>query len=522
MGCSKSQHLQSLLPKGNNNNPQYNQHNNKTNSLKMLPKGKAFILKRINKSDNKTDPLKNQVEIFVKVNGNTQNLQIKLQIKELGIIKDLGSTEFSNDTSGEYWFHTTFLVDYFFEIEQFITVSVNRGKYKLDSKEMPLGKIIGSKGNKFNFNIQDISIEISAKKVINEKQNIEFKLSNKGFNCNSTYYILSNKNDGTNWRKVYKSEDKQPNSFFDPVEIEVSALCLGDFSKRILVQMVDSRNGEIIDFADFSVNEYIDNNILKFTKGTICPVTVCVKKAMDFLDYIQMGMQINLVVGVDFTASNGDPNKSNSLHYISNQQNEYEQSMKKCGNIVSYYDHDQKFPLLGFGAIPKGFSNVEHVFPLNFNYNGSPEVSSIDEMLSVYRNAIKNVQLYGPTNFAPLIKSTINLCQNSGENNYVILMIVTDGSITDLDDTISQVIIASRLPMSIIIIGVGKADFSSMEQLDGDDFPLSNSTGIVERDIVQFVEFRKFQHNSEKLAEEVLKEVPRQVEDYYRSRKIFN
>ena len=42
--------------------------------------------------------------------------------------------------------------------------------------------------------------------------------------------------------------------------------------------------------------------------------------------------------------------------------------------------------------------------------------------------------------------------------------------------------------MSIIIIGVGNADFGLMEQLDGDDAALKNSRGIrAERDIVQFV-----------------------------------
>jgi hypothetical protein len=33
----------------------------------------------------------------------------------------------------------------------------------------------------------------------------------------------------------------------------------------------------------------------------------------------------------------------------------------------------------------------------------------------------------------------------------------------DLQDTIDQIVIASDLPVSIIIVGVGDADFSSME-----------------------------------------------------------
>ena len=43
----------------------------------------------------------------------------------------------------------------------------------------------------------------------------------------------------------------------------------------------------------------------------------------------------------------------------------------------------------------------------------------------------------------------------------------------------------SKLPCSIIIVGLGDADFSSMEELDGDDGVLRGSDGVrCERDIV--------------------------------------
>ena len=62
------------------------------------------------------------------------------------------------------------------------------------------------------------------------------------------------------------------------------------------------------------------------------------------------------------------------------------------------------------------------------------------------------------------------------------------GAITDMDATINTIVRASSLPLSILIIGVGNADFGSMTQLDGDDARLTNATGRpVERDIVQFV-----------------------------------
>lgn len=69
----------------------------------------------------------------------------------------------------------------------------------------------------------------------------------------------------------------------------------------------------------------------------------------------------------------------------------------------------------------------------------------------------------------------------------------------------------SELPCSIIIVGVGNADFSAMEALDGDDGVLRDSSGRkAQRDIVQFVEFNASMARGD-LAEQVLKEVPPQV-----------
>ena len=60
----------------------------------------------------------------------------------------------------------------------------------------------------------------------------------------------------------------------------------------------------------------------------------------------------------------------------------------------------------------------------------------------------------------------------------------------DVRDTLVE---ASALPMSLIIVGVGDANFKDMNILDGDDGVLKSTRGEpVKRDIVQFVPFREF------------------------------
>ena len=79
--------------------------------------------------------------------------------------------------------------------------------------------------------------------------------------------------------------------------------------------------------------------------------------------------------------------------------------------------------------------------------------------------------------------------------------------------------------MSIIIVGVGEEDFSAMETLDGDEKALSSGGIKASRDIVQFVELRKFlsgphSWNKEALAKEVLAEIPDQLVKWMLSRGI--
>ena len=64
-------------------------------------------------------------------------------------------------------------------------------------------------------------------------------------------------------------------------------------------------------------------------------------------------------------------------------------------------------------------------------------------------------------------------------------MILTDGCIHDMRVTIDQIVEASSLPLSIIIVGIGDADFSNMEILDADEFDLVDSQlKPADRDIV--------------------------------------
>lgn len=257
--------------------------------------------------------------------------------------------------------------------------------------------------------------------------------------------------------------------------------------------------------------------------GIVCVKTCRVETEYSFLDYVMGGCQINFTVGVDFTGSNGDPSSPDSLHYLSpSGVNEYLTALWSVGSVVQDYDSDKLFPAFGFGAqVPPNWQ-VSHEFALNFNPS-NPYCAGIQGIVDAYRQALPQVRLYGPTNFAPIINHVARFAAQAAQqrtaSQYYVLLLLTDGAVTDVEATCEAVVQASKLPMSVIIVGVGGADFEIMEQLDADGGPLRTHRGeAATRDIVQFVPYRRFQNAPrETLAQTVLAEVPTQLVSYFKA-----
>lgn len=200
------------------------------------------------------------------------------------------------------------------------------------------------------------------------------------------------------------------------------------------------------------------------------------KKRHSFLDFIFGGCEIGLSIAIDFTLSNGAPTHPESLHSVNLNKNEYLKAIKSVGDILQYYDHDKQIPTLGFGAaIPPYINRADHCFALNGDIF-HPECDGMDGVITAYKNAIKKVELYGPTHFGGVLEMITDMTESmqvtQSNQKYNILLIITDGVINDLQASIDNIVRASRLPLSIIIVGVGSADFSAMDQLDADEIPL--------------------------------------------------
>lgn len=75
------------------------------------------------------------------------------------------------------------------------------------------------------------------------------------------------------------------------------------------------------------------------------------------------------------------------------------------------------------------------------------------------------VSRYGPTIFSDIISAACAPARTvvtQQRQEYSLLFILTDGVIADMQQTIDQIVGASHLPLSVVIVGIGGEDFSKM------------------------------------------------------------
>uniref|UniRef100_A0A2K6ESC8 Copine 5 n=1 Tax=Propithecus coquereli TaxID=379532 RepID=A0A2K6ESC8_PROCO len=475
-----------------------------------------------------------------------------------------------------------FIVDYFFEEKQNLRFDL----YDVDSKSpdlskhdflgqafCTLGEIVGSPGSRLEKPLTDRptsrlpcpggvpgkkcgTIILSAEELSNcrDVATMQFcanKLDKKDFFGKSDPFLVfyRSNEDGT-FTICHKTEvvKNTLNPVWQTFSIPVRALCNGDYDRTIKVEVYDWDRDGSHDFigefttsyrelargqSQFNIYEVVNpKKKMKKKKyvnsGTVTLLSFAVESECTFLDYIKGGTQINFTVAIDFTASNGNPSQSTSLHYMSPYQlNAYALALTAVGEIIQHYDSDKMFPALGFGAKLPPDGRVSHEFPLNGNQE-NPSCCGIDGILEAYHRSLRTVQLYGPTNFAPVVTHVARSAAAVQDGSqYSVLLIITDGVISDMAQTKEAIVNAAKLPMSIIIVGVGQAEFDAMVELDGDDVRISSRGKLAERDIVQFVPFRDYVDRTgnhvlsmARLARDVLAEIPDQLVSYMKAQGI--
>ena len=390
------------------------------------------------------------------------NSEIKVPIKEiLKVNKNLDFEEKINN----------------FDNNEIININYDAPKNQENDKFIKLHFESENKNNEINNNIANITY------TIQKENNILFKSSV----CNESNI---------------KKSDKIPLKILEP-EFEISFYNNYFDENKFIIQTNDLQKGILKNINLPGIN-------MKNIK-----ISSIETKKTSFVKLRKEGLNLDLSIAIDFTSSNGYPNSKFSLHYTNNGFiNNYEKAIRANYNIISSYNDNDKYNVYGFGAIYK------KKFLKCFNLNKNEEkISGIENIIKSYKNIKKEIIFSGGTYFSPVIdKINEELKKNINNKNlnYHILLIISDGIVEDINDIIDSVLESSKLPLSIIIIGVGYSVENDMKRLNGEYGKLISSKGeILEKDIIQYVHFNDYADNIEKLTDAVLKNIPEQISDYY-------
>eukprot|EP01040_Poterioochromonas_malhamensis_P007719 gene7719-8337_t len=468
------------------------------------------------------------------------------------------------------------VVEFLFQVQQLYVIKVfsadgskdlnDESKHRLIGEAVfELSPLLATSGSRVtlplvqkgeNRDLGNVTIRAEAKADTRDLFCVTFSannLSNKeGFFSKSDPFIVFLRcNEDSSYSKVWESS-VVPNSLnprWSQAKIPMSTLCNGDIHRPLRIEIYDhERNGKHVfmgQINEISVASLLESrnvrlNVIEpikqaksrtYVNSGILQADDCsIEKHYSFTQYIQGGLEIGLVVAIDFTGSNGDARLADSLHYIhptGERLNEYETAIISVGKILETYDTDKMYPVYGFGARLKNETGqfeavAQHCFPV---YGGGVEVHGVDGILQAYRDAVKNVLFSGPTLFGPLLNTVAATVEGKGctqeSQKFTVLLILTDGVINDMEATMRTLIRASGLPLSVVIVGVGSADFNEMKRLDSDSGLLTFNRETAIRDIVQFVPFRAVAaQGTSVLAQELLAEIPTQIINFLEGKKI--
>lgn len=490
------------------------------------------------------------------------------RILETGQTHLVGATEtiISNQNPD---FHETFEIDFVFEKEQKFRVEIwhmessGSDGYCVGNANFTLGDIVGSQYNMKILKIEKNGSDAGKCVVRIDQQNdekkfeivMDFQVLNvpkAGFFASLNTFVkiykrrltkaqkMNRENQDLNyedipaseWLLVHKTENikETENPDFKEIKIKGSKLSDNDFNLPLKFEIMKYKlNGSHYTIGKTFCNlndlvipgKSLAVRMLKPKKGNMNLVFKEFRQnqVFHFVDYLEGGLNITQLVGIDFTASNKIPTDPESLHYINpSRLNDYQRSILSVGEILEKYNHTGLIPCYGFGAKMPGHNKAVHIFPLTKDIT-QPCYRSFRDLFTGYQNIINEITFSGPTYFAPLLREINAYAKRNYEINpfnYSIYLLLTDGIIQDMPETIDCIVEGSFLPLSIIIIGIGNANFDNMVVLDGDDYGLTDSNGRVwMRDIVQFVPFGEFEGDAIMLREQVLEEIPEQVTSFY-------
>ena len=416
---------------------------------------------------------------------------------------------------------------------------------KLGSVETTLETIMGGKNQTFvadlysekKIDFFSTVKELSGKLIIRAEQGDEdvnrimwqwsgVKLMNTGgwFSKSNPFLKFLKMNSEEKYVEAHETDfiKHDLNPAWDPFQIGDAKLC-SDHTQNFRIECWDFvKNGEdhyigdcetSLDLIKSGARDFELHNPKKGSHiGTLHLKEFHMEPILRFVDYLRGGIKLKFAIAIDYTASNGHPDKHGSLHSLTDQSsNEYDNGLKSVVPFMLKYAPNESVSLYGFGGCPHK-DQISHFFPLNGD-SQSPQVQGISAILATYKKSLSEVEQSNPKLLTPLIQEICKLYEEVREtkgDEYLILTILVNGQIDDMQETADALAYASGLPLSIVIIGVGQHTFSDTKGQYAGELKTPRS-------LVHFEAFRKYASKQDDLVHSAYGKVSDQLVEYMKS-----
>lgn len=154
-----------------------------------------------------------------------------------------------------------------------------------------------------------------------------------GFGRSDPFYEIYQRQDDDKFLKVFTGEkilsDLSPN--WRAQNVSLQRICNSDTKCELKIVVFDWESSgshqyigefvtcvdELLKVSKFDIINKTKQSYSKYTNSGVFIVNdILIKRRHSFLEFIQGGLELSLMVAIDFTASNGDPRDRRSLHHL--------------------------------------------------------------------------------------------------------------------------------------------------------------------------------------------------------------
>ncbi len=191
---------------------------------------------------------------------------------------------------------------------------------------------------------------------------------------------------------------------------------------------------------------------IKMSKRNIAQVKIIYREIFPdrLFDYFSNDLLINFGIAIDYSMINTDDYLK--YHNPKREENVIFKILQCFEGVCETYDSDKWFPCFGFGGILSNIRGVNHCFYLS--KNNEPDISQMKNVMENYYSTIYGIEPGKVTQLGPLLKKIIQIVESYKQKTYHIFLIIIHKEMKDILDTADLLHETSKLPISIVFIGL--------------------------------------------------------------------